>query len=159
MDLKLRPATMEDLPLLVRHRRAMFEEMGFAATRDLDEHDQAFAVWAEQMMATGRLVAFVAQFGDRPGASCCLWLREQQPKPGLGQAHAPYLMSMFTDPPFRRRGAARALAAAALQWAGERGFAQVTLHASTAAVGLYERLGFARTWEMRRNLLDEGPEA
>lgn len=158
MDLILRLATIEDLPLLVQHRRAMFEEMGVYGARDLDAHDQAFTSWAEHLVMTGRLVAFLALAGGRAAASCCLWLREHQPRPGLETAHWPYLMSMFTEPEFRRRGAARALALAALQWARERGFTHVSLHATTPAVSLYERLGFTRTWEMRRNLLDEGPE-
>ncbi|MEU5193976.1 GNAT family N-acetyltransferase [Streptomyces scabiei] len=65
---------------------------------------------------------------------------------------------LWTDPAFRGRGAASALLTAALTHAADRGADTVRLSVwrwRTAAVALYERLGFRATgsWDAREHLV------
>ncbi len=58
-------------------------------------------------------------------------------------------MSVFTDRRYRRRGAATALVRTMIRAARERGVARVALPASRMGRGIYARLGFEPTSEMR----------
>lgn len=49
----------------------------------------------------------------------------------------------FVEPVFRRRGAARLLAQAALDWCRERGYASLTVGCSPGDAAMYRSLGFA----------------
>jgi GNAT superfamily N-acetyltransferase len=59
---------------------------------------------------------------------------------------------VYTHAGFRRRGLARGLMKAALDWCGENGIDTVILHASDSGRSLYESMGFAPTNEMRLRL-------
>jgi GNAT superfamily N-acetyltransferase len=61
----------------------------------------------------------------------------------------PLLVNVYTEPQWRRRGIARQLVIALMQWASDKGADQLVLHASDAGRPLYESLGFAATNEMR----------
>ena len=49
----------------------------------------------------------------------------------------------FVEPVFRRQGAARLLAQAALDWCRERGYASLTVGCSPGDAAMYRSLGFA----------------
>jgi GNAT superfamily N-acetyltransferase len=59
---------------------------------------------------------------------------------------------VYTEPQFRRRGLARRLIEAALEWCRENKIDVVILHASPEGRALYESLGFQASNEMRINL-------
>ena len=61
----------------------------------------------------------------------------------------PLVVNVYIEPEWRRRGVARALMRAVMNWATERGFDRVVLHASDEGRKLYESLGFEPTNEMR----------
>jgi ribosomal protein S18 acetylase RimI-like enzyme len=68
-------------------------------------------------------------------------------------AHVLGVMGLAVAPGARRRGVATALLAAAEQLARTRGARKLSLHVlstNTAALGLYERLGFQREGTLRR---------
>lgn len=145
----IRPATLDDLPLLIRHRRGMLEDMGRYPAAWFDEHDRNYAAWARERLANGQLVGFIAEDAGRVVASGCLWLKERQPVPGFPGGRVPYLMSVFTERDCRKQGHAAALTQAALDWAKARNYPLVALHASSDGRSTYEKLGFQRTWEMQ----------
>jgi ribosomal protein S18 acetylase RimI-like enzyme len=60
-----------------------------------------------------------------------------------------YLMSLYVEPPFRRRGIARHLVATMVEWSRAHGYRDIRLHASEQGRRLYESLGFRQTNEMR----------
>jgi GNAT superfamily N-acetyltransferase len=59
------------------------------------------------------------------------------------------VLNVYCEPPHRRRGLARALMDAILDWCRERSISRVSLHASDEGRPLYEGLGFTATNEMR----------
>jgi GNAT superfamily N-acetyltransferase len=152
MGLKVRRATLKDLPLLIRHRRGMFEDMKRGTKASLDKHDRDYANWARKRMRDGSLVGFVAMVDGDVAGSGCVWLREKQPAPGYPGGRVPYLLSMFTERHKRGLGAATAIVKAALAWAKNRKLPLMLLHASDAGRPIYERLGFMATNEMEIKL-------
>jgi GNAT superfamily N-acetyltransferase len=148
MRFRTRPATTRDLPVLRRHRDGMFRDMGWTDEPALREADFAYGRWACSRLKSRTFFAWLAfSPGGGLAASGAVWLRDQQPGPRRGRP-LPYLLSMFTEPAFRRKGAAKAIVLAATQWAKKRGYPKFLLHASKMGRGLYAQLGWQRTWEM-----------
>jgi len=56
---------------------------------------------------------------------------------------------VYTEAECRKRGIARQVMQTILAWIKERGLRAVNLHASAEGRGLYEKLGFEATNEMR----------
>jgi GNAT superfamily N-acetyltransferase len=149
----IRRATLRDLPTLVRQRRGMFVDMGYRRARQLERADQAYARWVRRQVAAGRFVAFLGVCdGVGAVAGGAVWLVERQPRPGFDGGLAPYLLSMYTDPEYRGRGLARRIVAAAMRWCRAHGYRTMSLHASPMGRPLYEKMGWKRTREYRREL-------
>lgn len=148
----LRPATLDDLALLVRHRRLMWEEIATFPHEALDAGDGSYRRWARARLRSGVLLAWVVEEKGEAAASGCLWLQPVQPRPGRPFETQPYLLSMFTEPAHRGKGHAARIVKAAMGWAKARGHPYVSLHASAFGRPLYERLGFEPMPEMRVTL-------
>ena len=56
----IREASLEDLPLVLRHRRGMFFEMGYRDQTQLDAMEAASAPFFEQGLRDGTYVGFFA---------------------------------------------------------------------------------------------------
>jgi GNAT superfamily N-acetyltransferase len=148
----VREATAADVHTLVSHRRKMWLDIGRDAPSSVREADRPYEAWVRRMMRTRRFVGFVATVGEEVAGSGAVWLREEQPRPGMDEGSAPYLLSMYTEPRFRRSGVATAIVRAAILWSRARGYRKLELHASRAGRSVYRALGFERTWEMRAEL-------
>jgi GNAT superfamily N-acetyltransferase len=146
--MRIRQAKLDDLDLLVRHRRGMFEDMGGHAARDLDEADPVYRRWARSRLRSGSLVAFVAEEKGRALGSGCVWVQPVQPRPGRPEATRAYLLSMFTERDARGRGVATAIVKKAMAWSKREGFPRLVLHASKMGQPVYEKLGFRPGREM-----------
>lgn len=158
LSYKIRPATLADLELLVRHRRGMFVDMDpKLSRRALDEADRAFRAWARRGMRTKEYFGFVAEAKGRAVASGCVWLQPIQPRPGWTKGRQAYLLGMYTEPEWRGWGIARRIVQAASRLARDLGHPRLTLHASEMGRPIYEKLGFERTWEMKRRLTPRAP--
>lgn len=137
----------------------MFSEIGGRLRAHLDRADPVYHRWVRREMAAGRYLAFVVETADgRPAGSGAVWLVPTQPRPGrLGRTtRLPYILSMFTEPEFRRRGVAARIVRAQVRWATERGYPRIFLHASPMGRPVYARLGFEPGNEMRRDLPGRG---
>ena len=153
MTPSIREATLEDLDLLVRHRRNMWEEISEFPEDELDLQDRTYRRWARERLASGRLIGFIIETGrGHIAASACLWLSPSQPRPGWRGSAVPYLMSMFTEREDRGKGHATRLVRKAVEWSRSHGYNMIVLHASGAGRRVYEREGFTPTTEMRRPL-------
>jgi GNAT superfamily N-acetyltransferase len=148
MAWSLRRATEADLPTLVRHRDAMWAEMGRVAPGEADPTSQAYGDWLAARMARGALTAFVAEEDGRVLASGGVWIQEVQPRPGHPLTKWGYILSVYTEPVARARGLAKAIVQACIDRAREVGCTRATLHASDAGRPLYEEFGFEPTAEM-----------
>jgi ribosomal protein S18 acetylase RimI-like enzyme len=155
---RVRTAVAADVPMLARHRVEMFADMGrLAADGAAAELRTATEAVLGEWLAGGTLVAWLAEPVARPGlvvGGAGLQLRPMLPRPsrdGTGLLAGPeaYIVNVFVERAWRRRGVATALMTYVLGYARERRLRLVTLHASVEGRALYERLGFAATNEMR----------
>lgn len=150
----LRKATPKDLPILVRHRDAMWIEMDRIAPGEPDPTSKAYGKWLLARMRRGTLTAFLIQEdgpGGKPGpvlASGGVWIQDVQPRPGHPLTMWGYILSVYTEPHARRRGLARAIVDACIEHAREAGCTRCCLHASDEGRPLYRQLGFEPTAEM-----------
>ncbi len=147
--METRLATREDAALIAAHRRAMFAEMRASDEATLDAMTDGFVPWVESMLATGRYLGWVIEERAQAAASAGLLLLDWPPHP-LDPAGATrgYLLNVYVEPEYRRRGLAKALVERSMDEARERGIRVVTLHASEAGRPIYEGLGFHTTNEM-----------
>ncbi|HWH07967.1 MAG TPA: GNAT family N-acetyltransferase, partial [Candidatus Thermoplasmatota archaeon] len=122
----------------------------------LAEADAPYRRWLRPRLRSGSLVAWVAEARGRPVASACVWVQPVQPRPTMPGGRIPYLLSVYVDPAHRGRGLATRLTKAAIAWCEAEGHAKLALHASAQGRGVYERLGFEPTTEMRLTLRPRG---
>ena len=149
----IRPIGVKDVPMLADHRTGMWRDIGGHPERDLSAHAAEYRKWARSLIRSGRLLGFVAQTPEGVVAgSGCLWLRDAQPRPAERTRVEPYILSLYTRPAYRGQGVASRIVRSMLAFCRERGYPRVTLHGSVYGRPVYSRLGFERTWEMRRFL-------
>jgi GNAT superfamily N-acetyltransferase len=146
----VRAGAAGDAGTIVRHRRAMFSEMGYRDEAALDKMSAAFETWLTPRMQTGE---YLEWFAVRPDGSIAaglgLWLMDWPPHmigPGAPRGN---ILNVYTEPRARRLGLARLLMETALAWCRDNGIRAVILHSSDVGRPLYESLGFKSTNEMR----------
>jgi len=147
--LTTRRATAEDSELITRHRKAMFADMRDAAESVLDEMGRNFEPWVRRMIAGGTYVGWVTSDDERAIGSAGLLILDWAPHfldPKCDQRG--YILNVFVDPEYRRRGIARGLTLECMAEAKRRGIGVVALHSSKKGQPVYERLGFNSSNEM-----------
>jgi GNAT superfamily N-acetyltransferase len=150
---KLRRATRGDLDVLIRQRRGMWFDMGKRNRIKLDEHDRTFRRWAQLQLKRRTVVGWVAETdGGDVVAGAIVWLRPSVSEPGVRHLVQPYLLSMYTEPKWRRLGLGSRILTEAMKWAKRNGYGEIRLHASSMGRRIYIRQGFKRTWEMKLEL-------
>lgn len=144
MTYTVRLATLDDLEVLVRHRIAMFTDMGVP----LDEAviAEAFAKWLRELMPVGSYHAWliVDDTGTTVGgggATVVPW----PPGPRYPGDKLAFVYNVYIDPAHRRRGLARLVMDAIHDWCRERGVSSVALNASADGRPLYEAMGYVVT--------------
>ena len=151
--IELRLATLADAPAIVKHRRAMFHDMGHGDEVALDSMAAKFRPWLEAKMQSGEYLAWLATTGDeRVAAGAGLWLMDWPPHMQGSSQKRGNIVNVYTEPEFRRRGLACQLVTAALDWCRANKIDFVILHASDEGRSLYESLGFQPGNEMRIKL-------
>lgn len=146
-------ARLGDLDQLVEHRLGMWRDIHPELENEIAGTRGHTRSWIREKLSKGELVGFVARTSDkRVAGSGCIWLREEQPRPDNPLRVVPYLMSMYTEKEFRRRGVAKAVLEEALNWTRAHNHRRIVLHASDEGRHLYEEYGFGPTHEMRLDL-------
>jgi GNAT superfamily N-acetyltransferase len=141
MTYRVREATLADADTLVRHRIAMFTDMGIPF--DAAALDRAFRTWLAAMMPAGTYRAWLveAEAGDvvaGGGITVLPW----PPGPTYSGDRLAFVYNVYTEPAHRRLGLARRLMHAIHAWCREAGIASVALNASRDGVPLYESMGY-----------------
>ncbi len=147
---RIRYATIEDAPIIARHRAAMFRDMGDLSGDGVARLESVSFVYLRQMLAERRYVGWLVEHRGEVVAGGGLILSQLLPRPGAidGGAQA-LIVNVYCEAEHRRRGLARALMNAILDWLKQERIASVVLHASQDGRPLYESLGFVQTNEMR----------
>jgi GNAT superfamily N-acetyltransferase len=149
----LRLAVVEDIPVLARHRRLMFEAMGRIGGEDSVALEGAVQSYLRQALPRGTYAGWVVELGGDIVASGGVQLRELVPRPGYvdGNPEA-VVLSMWTEPAHRRRGLGSRILESILAWCREKQAHRIVLYASADGRPLYELFGFTAGNEMRLDL-------
>lgn len=157
---RIRMATLHDAPVIAWHRVAMFRDMGRLTPELHAPLLQASTEFLSGALDRGDYFGWLVETTTNPGtviAGAGLQVRVLLPHPGwpgkvrpcLGPARQGYVLNVFTEPAWRRRGLAGILMSQVIEWAKENGLDSLVLHASDEGRSLYEQLGFTATNEMR----------
>ena len=152
-DVVLRPATVEDLAVILAHRRAMFLDMNWAPPERVEQVMPAFAEWLGPRLESGEARAWLATVDGRPVGGAMTWTYGWFPQVSNPTGRVGHIMNVYVEPAWRRRGLARRLTRTCMDDLFSRGIRRITLHASDKGRPLYESLGFAATKEMRLDQL------
>ena len=153
---RIREATVAHIPLLARHRAAMFRDMGRLAPEQGPALARATADYLGDVLPRGEYLGWVAQTRspDESIGGAGVQLRRILPRPAsdsdrLELGPEAIVLNVYVEPTWRRRGVAEALMRAVLATLAERKVRRIVLHASDQGRSLYERLGFVQSNEMR----------
>lgn len=152
LEVLIRQATLEDIPELLRHRRGMYEDMGYDDPEALLAMVSTCQPYLAAALASGTLHGWLTCAGGKAVAGGFILVSPWPSHPYDGQCRRATILNMYTDPEFRRQGIARRLMQTMIDWCRKEGFVNVDLHASHKGRPLYESLGFKPTNEMRLNL-------
>jgi GNAT superfamily N-acetyltransferase len=142
-------ATLDDVAVIVFHRRSMFAAMGYSNEAKLDAMATAFEPWLRRKMEAREYLAWLAITVDKTvAAGVGLWLMDWPPHMIGAGARRGNILNVFVQPEHRRQGIAHQLMRVALDWCNTNGIDHVVLHSSADGRHLYESLGFVPTNEM-----------
>jgi GNAT superfamily N-acetyltransferase len=156
----IRQATVADVDVITRHRAAMFEEMGILTRAYVDPLEALTRVHLQQAILAGEYVGWLATPSSEPSrvvAGAGVQIRRVLPFPvetaqgcdGVAAGREAIVLNVYTEPEFRRQGAARTLMLQVVDWARDTGIERLVLQAAPDGRALYEALGFVATSEMR----------
>jgi GNAT superfamily N-acetyltransferase len=152
-EIRIRPATLADVPVILRHRRSMYEDMGKRDAAGLDLMEATSETYFRAALADGSYRGFLAEAGDRRVvAGGGIVISPWPAHPADLQARRATILNVYTERAYRRRGIARRLMLTMMEWLKTEGFRKVNLHASDEGRPLYESLGFEISNEMELKL-------
>jgi GNAT superfamily N-acetyltransferase len=152
--IRIRRGTSADIPVITHHRLGMFTEMGFGDPSAFGAYASEFQSFALQAMSLETFHSWLAEMDDGTVVAGGAVLIVPWPaNPKHRKQQRAFLLNVFTEPAHRRRGIARSVVQAIVDWCRGQGFGSVFLHASEAGRPLYQSMGFQTTSELRFDFL------
>jgi len=149
-EIRIRPATSSDLPHLLHHRRAMYEEMGHTDPAVLDRMQEASARYFGRSLVDGYYCGWMAETAQgRVVAGGGVAIVHWPGSPDFPETRRGWILNIYTEPEHRHQGVAKRIMRTIMDWCRAEGFVYVSLHSSQFGRRLYEQLGFQPTNEMR----------
>jgi len=147
--MRIRQATLADLEIILHHRRSMFADMGYGDAAARETMVVAARPFVEAGLKEGSYRGWLVEVDAHVVAGGGVAISGFQPTPMDSSPRRVWVVNVYTEPAFRRRGLARVVLDSILTWCREEKLKVVFLHASDAGRSLYASLGFAATNEMR----------
>lgn len=141
--IEIRPATLEDVEILVTLRLEMRRERETVKLA-LPENEFAGLLrdFFTRTLENGSFVSFIAWDGETAAACSGLSLIELPPSYGDLPGKKGYITNMYTRVAYRKRGIAGKLLDALREYAVNAGCSKLELNASSAGYGVYKKYGF-----------------
>lgn len=150
--LKCRPLGPDDADMISMHRQTMFLEAG-GNPDQLSVMTKHFQPWLEERLTDGRYYGFALSDGDQVAAAIGLMSIEWPPHPSHPTSdRRGYVLNVFFEPTYRRRGLASALMQIAKSEFAKGGIDFAVLHATEVGKPVYEQKGWVRTSEMAKQI-------
>ncbi len=148
-NITIRLAAPADAATIAEHRSRMFEDLGRLDGKHASAMAEAVAPVLEQMVSSGEYIGWLCVAEDGViAAGAGVQLRNLLPRPETSVMREALVVNVYVQPAYRRRGLARRLMLAILDWCREQGIERVVLHASVMGRPLYESLGFTLSNEL-----------
>jgi len=152
LSLKVRRLELNDLQMICVHRETMFLEAG-GVPSELQVMTEHFRPWLYQRLLDGRYFGFALVDDARPVAAIGLMNIDWPPHPSHPKLdQRGYVLNVFVETTYRRRGLASTLMKLAEAEFAQRGVNFAVLHATQAGRPVYEELGWAATTEMAKTI-------
>lgn len=148
----LRKATSADGPAMAQAWYAMMLEGGYISPPAPEGWEAALADGFTAELEGGFSIWFVVEEAGEVVATAAAFLRRSFWAETFGMPAVGLLAGVYTHPAYRRRGYARALVSAAIDWCKDKGATTLRLRAAPGARSLYESLGFTPSDEMEAKL-------
>lgn len=142
-DYRIRVATLDDVDVLVRHRVAMFQEMGVPVDRTAVT--DAFRLWLADMMPKGLYRAWLVESDSQPISGGGITILPWPPGPRYLGGRLAFVYNVYTEPDHRRRGLGKMVMEAIHSWCRQERIGSLALNASQFGLPMYEALGYAVT--------------
>jgi GNAT superfamily N-acetyltransferase len=158
-NMRIREATIGDIPLLGIHHREMCQEIWEKKGEDIDssrfaEIERAYIQKLLLQLQDGSCKAWVIEYEHRIIASGTISIVSFVPTPQDLSSNVAYLHSMYTDKDRRNNYCARRIVKQALDYCKAHGIKRIILNASEAGRPIYEKIGFRSAPDTMRLLLE-----
>lgn len=155
---RVRLALLDEIPVLARHHREMFQDIWMQSNQSLDALtaqaiEVAYQNKLAQQMPQGVCRSWVGEQG-RIVASGALTTVSFVPVPGDNNHQVAYIHTIFTEKDFRGHGWASRIVQAILDDCKNRGIKRLLLNASDQGRPVYERFGFQPTSKMMHLMVE-----
>jgi GNAT superfamily N-acetyltransferase len=139
----LRLATRDDIQQIVELRIKFIKEIRIDAPTDkMDEYRKVMSNYLEKEMSSGNFIAWLAISNNEIIATSGLITIQRQPQLWNMTGQEVYIMNMYTEPEWRRKGIGTAILEKLIEEARNRGIEAIKLHATPMGKTLYEKRGF-----------------
>jgi GNAT superfamily N-acetyltransferase len=140
-------ATIDDIPILVKHHHKMFEEIWTLKGLEIDaykfdEMDKAHTRKLNEELPIGTCIAWMLKKEDNFVASGAITINSMVSMPEDASYKVAYLHSIYTEQGFRKKGFATLITKKAIDYCRSQGIWRMNLGASDAGRPIYERIGF-----------------
>ena len=157
---QIRLATRADLEIISQHRALMFTDMGELPAELFETFLAQCQETLHRLFERNKYIGWLASPKDQSDqivGGAGVLLREVPPHPqsnangkiDIVSGRQAVIVNVYTEPIWRRRGLAALLLKEIISWARKTGTDSLVLHASDEGRGVYHRLGFIATTEMR----------
>lgn len=133
----------------VRFRYAMKVELAMRVNLLRADWAARETAYFSKRTAEGGAQWYLAKAGEKFIGSACAYVDDSWASTLLEHPQNGWIIGVYVMPEYRRRGVARALTDAALNWLRRTECVEAKLHASPYGRGIYESLGFTLTNEMK----------
>lgn len=141
---EFRKATLDDIPRLVQYRLSLLHSaIGDGETEKWKFVEEEIDQYYREALSDESHIAYMAFLGDQcvgTGGVCFYRILPTYYKPTGKKA---YIINMYTEPAYRRKGIARQLLDLLVKEALNRGATYISLEATDMGRPLYEKYGFA----------------
>ena len=151
-NLIIREATPDDIPEILRQRRAMYLDMDYEDSPALAEMLSTCEPYLRQALANQSFRGWLALLDAKIIGGGAVVISPWPSHPYDLECRRATILNVYVYKNFRRQGIARQLMQTMIAWCQMENFASVFLHASKDGRPLYDSLGFESTNEMKLKL-------
>src|SRR5438128_2576511 len=106
---QIRRATADDAAIVASQRRLMFTDLGHRDAAKLDAMERQFSDWVRIKLEREEYLGWFAVTEGHVVSGVGLWIREWIINPNDLSGKEGYVVNVYTEAEYRRRGCARAL--------------------------------------------------